>query len=87
MDKRLEGILHCWLPWVAGVAIGVAGITHWMRMGAVEERYEEEKQKAAAGVPAKPPDPALVEAGAGAASEQAAHTGRTQTGRWDTGSF
>lgn len=72
MDRRLERILHRWLPWVAGVAISVAGITHWMRLGAVEERLEEETQKAAAEVPAKPPDPALVEAGAGAALERAA---------------
>lgn len=72
MDRRLEGILHRWLPWVAAVALGVAGITHWMRLGAVEERLEEETQKAAAEVPAKPPDPALVEAGAGAALERAA---------------
>lgn len=72
MDKRLEGILHRWLPWVAGAAIGVAGITHWVRLGAVEERIEEESQKAAEEVPAKPPDPALIEASAGAVLEQVA---------------
>lgn len=72
MDRRLEGILHRWLPWVAAVALGVAGITHWMRLGAVEERIEEETQKAALEAPATPPDPALVEASAGAVLEQVA---------------
>jgi hypothetical protein len=72
MDRRLEGLLHRWLPAFAGVAIGVAGITHWLKEDAVEKMMEEERQRVASEEPAKPPDPALVEAGAGATLEQVA---------------
>ena len=75
MDRRLEGMLHRWLPWVAGVAIGVAGINNWIVETAVSKAVEAERQARESedpAVPAKPPDPALVEAGAGAVLEQVA---------------
>lgn len=72
MDRRLEGILHRWLPAVAGVAIGVAGITHWLKKDAVQKMIEEEHQRIASEEPARPPDPALVEASTGATLEQVA---------------
>lgn len=72
MDRRLEGILHRWLPAVAGVALAVTGITMWLKQDAIAEKTEEVRQRIASEAPLKKPDPALVEASAGAVLEQVA---------------
>ncbi len=73
MDRRLEGILHRWLPWVAGVAIGVALVSYIVHDEIfIEGKIREDEQKYMAEVAAPRPDPALLEARVGAIVEQAA---------------